>query len=106
MKNILFVSLILLALSLSAQNEESSTRKFIDEADISQINKDWSVKAQFSSGIGETVEFFPIEVINLKTNQKVEALQVDMSIANPKIEKTAWVGLDEIDEFIVFIETY
>ena len=88
-----------------AQNEESSTRKFIDKAQFTQINKDWNTIANFSSGIGEYVNFYPIEVIDLKTGNKVNALQLDMFIKNPDLYKTAWVGLDEIDEFVHFIET-
>ena len=89
----------------NAQNEESSTRKFIEKAQFTQINKDWNTIANFSSGIGEYVNFYPIEVIDLKTGHKVNALQLDMFIKNPDLYKTAWVGLDEIDEFIHFIET-
>ena len=106
MKSLFFIVLFFLTFPVLAQNIESSTRKFIDDADISQINKDWSISAFFQSGIGETVQFFPVEIINLKTDEKIKAIQVNMTIKNPDVSKTAWVGLDEIDEFIVFIETY
>jgi hypothetical protein len=86
------------------ENVESSTRVFIDKAQFTQINKDWNTVADFNSGIGEFVQFYPIEVIDLKTKEKVKALQLDMYIKKPEIYKTAWVGLDEIDEFIQFIE--
>jgi hypothetical protein len=86
------------------QNIESSTRKFIDEAQFTRINKDWTTIAEFKSGIGEFVNFYPIEVINLKTGEKRVALQLDMFIKNPDINKTAWIGLEEINEFIAFIE--
>jgi hypothetical protein len=86
------------------ENVESSTRVFIDKAQFTQINKDWNTVADFNSGIGEYVQFYPIEVIDLKTKEKVKALQLDMYIKKPEIYKTAWVGLDEIDEFIQFIE--
>ena len=86
------------------ENVESSTRVFIDKAQFTQINKDWTTVADFNSGIGEYVQFYPIEVIDLKTKEKVKALQLDMYIKKPEIYKTAWVGLDEIDEFIQFIE--
>ncbi len=88
------------------ENEESSTREFIDKAQFFRINKDWTTIAVFRSGIEESVIFYPIEVINLKSGEKVNALQLDMSIKNPKIVKTAWVGIDEIEEFITFVEKH
>ncbi|WP_299006871.1 hypothetical protein [uncultured Tenacibaculum sp.] len=98
-----YLFLIVSTISFS-QNIESSTRKFIDEAQFTRINKDWSTIAEFKSGIGETVEFYPIEVINLKTGEKTNALQLDMNIKKPDVFKTAWIGLEEINEFISFIE--
>lgn len=104
MKNSL-VYLLLIATSLSfGQNIQSSTRKFIDETQFTRINKDWTTIAEFKSGIGETVEFYPIEVIDLKNGKKTEALQLDMKIKNPDVFKTAWIGIEEINEFIYFIE--
>lgn len=98
---------------LFAQSENSTTRDFIEEADFSQINKDWRIKAIFESGIGETLSFFPIEVIDLKTGKSIYALQVEMNIEyvdafNKKRNyfKTSWVGMDEINEFTEFIEKY
>jgi len=87
-----------------SQNIQSSTRKFIDKAQFTRINKDWTTIAEFKSGIGETVEFYPVEVINLKTGEKTNALQLDMNIKKPDVFKTAWIGLEEINEFISFIE--
>ena len=105
MKNqsLVFLFLILTAFSFG-QNIESSTRKFIDDAQFTRINKDWTTIAEFKSGIGETVEFYPIEVINLKTGDKTNALQLDMKIKKPDVFKTAWIGIEEINEFIKFIE--
>ena len=99
-------TLLLLVISIHCfgQNIESSTRKFLDKAQFTQINKNWKIIAEFESGIGEYVQFYPIEVINLKTNEKEKALQLDMYIKKPEIYKTAWIGLDEIDEFISFID--
>lgn len=101
-------TLIFLFLSLTTisfgQNTESSTRKFLDEAQFTRINKDWTTTAEFKSGIGETVKFYPIEVINLKTGKKTNALQLDMKIKKPDVFKTAWIGIEEINEFISFIE--
>tara|TARA_B100000809_G_C15086710_1_gene511732 strand:- start:1091 stop:1633 length:543 start_codon:yes stop_codon:yes gene_type:complete len=105
MKNQSLVLLFLIVTAMSfGQNIESSTRKFIDEAQFTRINKDWTTIAEFKSGIGEFVNFYPIEVINLKTGEKRVALQLDMFIKNPDINKTAWIGLEEINEFISFIE--
>jgi hypothetical protein len=109
MKKIIFLALVFLSGSfVQAQkvkeNVESTTRVFIDKAQFTQINKDWNTIADFNSGIGEYVQFYPIEVIDLKTKEKVNALQLDMFIKKPEIYKTAWVGRDEVDEFIQFIE--
>ncbi|CAM3834199.1 hypothetical protein FLGE108171_15985 [Flavobacterium gelidilacus] len=104
MKKTFTLFIILLSFVSFAQNEQSTTRKFIEEAQFTKISKDWNTIAEFNSGIGEYVKFFPIEVVNLKSNAKQNALQLDMYIKKPEIYKTVWVGLDEIDEFINFIE--
>ena len=105
MKKTLFTIVLIFTVLFSfGQNIESSTRKFIDEAQFTRINKDWTTIAEFKSGIGETVEFYPIEVINIKTGEKRNALQLDMKIKQPDVFKTAWIGLEEINEFIGFIE--
>lgn len=106
MKNILTLFFILSSIISYAQKEnvESSTRIFIDKAQFTRINKDWNTTAEFKSGIGEYVNFYPIEVIDLKAGTKVNALQVDMFIKDPDTFKTAWIGIDEIEEFINFVE--
>ncbi len=104
MKKIITLLIILLSFVSFAQKEQSTTRKFIEEAQFTKISKDWNTIAEFNSGIGEYVKFFPIEVVNLKSNAKQNALQLDMYIKKPEVYKTVWVGLDEIDEFISFIE--
>lgn len=100
------VSLLITASICLGQVEESTTRKFIDDAQFTQINKDWNLIADFYSGIGEYVNFYPVEVINLKSNVTVKALQLDMlvKLKNESVLKTAWVGLDEIQEFTDFLE--
>jgi hypothetical protein len=107
-KIIVLMMLVFAGINVNAQktkdNEESSTRKFIEQAQFTQINKDWNTIAEFNSGLGEYVNFFPIEVIDLKTKARVNALQLDMYVKKPEVYKTAWVGLDEVDEFIQFIE--
>ncbi|WP_289665956.1 hypothetical protein [Flavobacterium panacagri] len=113
MKKLLFTSLLLLIISKTySQKQNSETRQFIDNAEITQINKDWNVKAEFKSGIGEIVSFFPVEAIDLKSNQKVKSLQMDITITSQLLGKSnsyfksSWIDLNEVDEFILFIETY
>jgi hypothetical protein len=96
------------------QKPNSETRQFIDNAEITQINKDWNIKAEFKSGIGEVVSFFPVEAIDLKSNNKVKSLQMDMTVKygngitgpNDTYFKSSWIDLNEVDEFILFIEQY
>lgn len=106
MKNLLSIILLLVTFLTYSQKEnvESSTRILIDKTQFTRINKDWNTTAEFKSGIGESVNFFPIEVIDLKSGVKTNALQLDMYIKNPETHKTAWVGIDEIEEFINFVE--
>ena len=88
MKNQFLVTLFLTFTTISyGQNIESSPRKFIDDTQFTRINKDWTTIAEFKSGIGETVEFYPIEVINIKTGEQRNALQLDMNIKNLKYLK-------------------
>ncbi|MCF6129059.1 hypothetical protein L1S35_05190 [Flavobacterium sp. AS60] len=104
--------LFMMTLSLSYGQKEkinSDTREFIANAEMTQINRNWDVNADFKSGIGEIVYFFPIEVIDLKSNQKVKSLQMDMSVLaenNRNYFKSSWIDLSEVDEFIYFIEQY
>ena len=94
------------------ENVPSTARLFIEKAQKTRINKDWTLIANFKSGIGETVDFYPVQIIDLKTNEKTNALQLDMEVVdfvgglkgNQKLNLSAWVGLDEVDEFINFIE--
>lgn len=103
--NLTFLILLCYGFAFSQkENIESTTRKFIDNAQFTRINKDWTTIAEFKSGIGEYVNFYPIEVIDLKTGEKVKALQLDMFIKSPDTFKTVWVGLDEVEEFISFVE--
>lgn len=111
MKNIrlaiFFLTIFLGNISFAQQPKNSNTRTFIDGAEFTQVNRDWNLKADFRSGAAEVVSFFPIEVIDLKTNSKIKALQMDMLI-NSQGEnfKTRWIDLNELDEFIYFLEQY
>jgi hypothetical protein len=113
----LFTFLMLLIVTINyaqKQKPNSETRQFIDNAEITQINKDWNTKAEFKSGIGEVVSFFPVEAIDLKSNNKVKSLQMDMTVKygngitgqNNIYFKSSWIDLNEVDEFILFIEQY
>ena len=68
MKKLFTVITFLLATFTYSQKEniESSTRIFMDKAQFTRINKDWNTIAEFKSGIGEYVNFYPIEVVDLK----------------------------------------
>lgn len=113
-KILITLLLLLIASKNYSQNEKpnSETRQFIDNAEITQINKDWNVKAEFKSGLGEVVSFFPVEAIDLKSNKKVNSLQMDMTVIyqfagrNSNYFKSSWIDLNEVDEFIIFIEQY
>lgn len=102
---LLILFLFVMSLSCYGQKEKnnSETRKFIDNADYTQINRDWNVSAKFF-GIGELVSFFPIESIDLKSNQKVKSLQMDMTLNG--YFKSSWIDLNEVNEFIYFLEQY
>lgn len=99
---------LVLISSIAFAQENSETRKFIDDAEFTQINRDWSVKAEFRSGLGEVVSFFPVEAIDLKSNSKINALQMDMTVTdgNRSYFKSSWIDLKEVDEFINFLESY
>ena len=103
---------IFLFCNAQSKNINSDTRKFIEQADITQIDRDFNLTAEFLSGIGEYVTFTPILVTDLKSNETVKSLQVDMAITsdgtrgNKAFYKSSWVDITEVDEFITFIETY
>lgn len=95
-----------------AQKEKtnSETRQFIDNADFTQVNRDWNIIADFKSGLGETVLFFPVEAIDLKTTKSIKSLQMDMTVISElggrSYFKSSWIDLNEIEEFIYFLENY
>ena len=107
----LFLFLFIITINYS-QKKNSETRQFIENAEITQINKDWNVKAEFRSGLGEVLSFFPVEAIDLKSNNKMKSLQMDMTVIyqiagrSYNYFKSSWIDLDEIDEFVIFIEQY
>lgn len=113
MRRVTTVFFLLLCLHTFAQQKEnSSTRKFINNAEFTQVNKNWNITADFKSGIGEEVSFFPVEAIDLKTNQKIKSTQVEMNAKydfvgkSRSFFKTSWLDLNEVEEFIQFLEQY
>ncbi|WP_433780682.1 hypothetical protein [Flavobacterium anhuiense] len=110
MKKLFTIFLLLFVITQNySQDKNSEARQFIENAEITQINKDWNVKAEFKSGIDEIVSFFPIEIIDLKSNRKIKSLQMDMLLkyqSNHNDFKSSWIDLNEVDEFILFIEQY
>lgn len=103
---------IFLFCNAQTKNINSATRKFIETADITQIDRDFKLTAEFVSGIREYVIFTPILVTDLKSNETVKSLQVDMAITsdvnkcNKVFYKSSWIDISEVDEFITFLETY
>ena len=94
---------------LTAQNDSNSiARNLIQNAEISLVSRDKTTVATITSGTGETVSFFPIEITNLKTGQKINALQDNMNTECGGFEyyKSSWIDVNEIAEFITFIESY
>jgi hypothetical protein len=118
----LTVLLVVISNLLTAQNDSNSiARNLIQNANISMVNRDWNTVATIASGTGETVSFFPIEITDLKTGQKIKALQVEMNINckvvdynnsniinlnGIKYTGSNWIDVNEIAEFITFIESF
>lgn len=94
------------------ENSTSETRTFIDNSEKTRINKDWSLSAEFKSGIGEKVTFFPVQIIDIDTKKTINAIELEMLTitgAAPFRPGTSelssiWIDYDEIDSFIAFIE--
>ena len=97
------------SISVAQENKTNSeTRRFIDNAEFTQINRDWNMKADFRSGIGEVVSFFPVEIIDLKSKSTIRALQMDMtvSLGGATYFKSSWIDLNEVGEFVKFLDLY
>lgn len=58
----------------------SKARKIIENASISNINKDWSLEAKFEAQNGDEISFFPVQIVDLKTGETEEAFQVDIEV--------------------------
>lgn len=91
----------------------STASEFINRSSYVQINMDENEKATFKSGLGETVSFYPSEILDLKLNTKMLGLQVEsvyiigqQGMNTITAKETAWVGLEEIDDLLIWFENY
>jgi hypothetical protein len=93
---------------LFAQENKSSVRNFINKSDHLKFVENWSTIAEFNSGIGEYVKFYPVYITDLKTGKEEKAFKVEMYImsdySNKKIYKTAYISDKEVMDFVAFIE--
>jgi len=99
----------LITLSLSAQNKYSAPSQFIERSSYIQINLDANEKATFRSGVGETVEFYSAEIIDLKKKETIYGLNVESTFIIGKdtlFKETAWVGIEEVGDLIIWLENY
>ncbi len=91
----------------------SSASEFINHSTYVQINLDENEKAVFKSGLGETVEFYPAEIIDLKKETKSLGLAVEstfitgqVGMKTTSVKETAWIGIEEVDDLIIWFDTY
>lgn len=97
----------------NAQEKLSEPSKFIERSSYVQINMDETEKASFKSGLGESVEFYPCQIIDLKSTNKMNGMQVEsrfiigqQGMSTISARETAWIGLEEIADLIVWFENY
>lgn len=97
----------------NAQTKLSEPSQFIERSSYVQINMDETEKASFKSGLGESAEFYPCQIIDLKSNNKVNGMQVEsrfiigqQSMSNTWAKESAWIGLDEISDLVIWFENY
>ncbi|CCG53179.1 Protein of unknown function [Flavobacterium indicum GPTSA100-9 = DSM 17447] len=94
---------------LIAQNTTTTkARTLLENASLVKIAKDWNTTAFLLSGNGETVSFIPIEITDLKTNEVVQALQVEMTTncRGYKYFEISYIDVDEIEGIVKYLETY
>jgi hypothetical protein len=113
MKKIILLLLFVTSFVYSQDVKLSEPSKFIQNSSYVQINMDENEKAIFKSGMAESVEFFPSEIIDLKNNTKMKGLAVESTyvigsqgMAVIKAKETAWVGIDEIADLIIWFDKY
>ncbi|RZJ52923.1 MAG: hypothetical protein EOO44_10220 [Flavobacterium sp.] len=114
MKKFIISLLVLPFLGFSQEKQYAEPTKFIENSGSVQVNMDENEKTIFKSGFGESVAFYPSEIINLKNNKKINGLVVESSFIikyrenNPEVytKENAWIGLDEIPDLIVWLQDY
>lgn len=114
MKKIILLTSLFTSLFANSQEQKLSTAsEFINRSSYVQINMDENEKATFKSGYGETVSFYPSEIIDLKMNNKMLGLQVESIyiigkevMSNITTKEVAWVGMEEIDDLVIWFENY
>jgi hypothetical protein len=105
--------LTLLSCFSNAQTKLSEPSLFIERSSYVQINMDETEKASFKSGLGESAEFYPCQILDLKNNTKMNGMQVEsrfiigqQGMTNIWASETAWIGLDEISDLVIWFENY
>jgi hypothetical protein len=113
MKKIILLLLFVPFIGFAQEKQYSEPSKFIQKSSYVQINMDENEKALFKSGLGESVSFYPSEIINLKDNIKLLGLAVESTyiigsqgMATISAKETAWVGMDEISDLVVWFDNY
>ena len=113
MKKIILLLLFIPFFGFSQENIYSEPSLFIKKSSYVQINMDENEKAIFKSGMNESVEFFPSEIIDLKTNTKLNGLAVESTyvvgsqgMATIKAKETAWIGMNEIADLVIWFDKY
>jgi hypothetical protein len=122
-KYYLILGLLMLSRISSAQiimAGESELRKLVGKTQAFNFIRDWNFTAEFRSGIGEFVKFFPLDYTNVDTKQNVKALQLDLMVKQEEgvigyvaglpiakkgeIRRSVWLDATEVKLFIDFLE--
>jgi len=114
MKKFTFLLLLVPLIGISQEIQYSEPTKFIEKSGYVQVNMSENEKTLFKSGLGESVSFYPSEIIDLKENKKILGLAVESSYIvkdHPNrpteyTKETAWIGTDEIPDLIIWFENY
>jgi hypothetical protein len=127
MKKLLFLIFTLLSAFVSFSqvvyvDGTSEVRKFIGKEPKFNFFRDWTYKAEYTSGIGEYVQFYPVTLTNISTNEKMNAIQIDIMIkadqaalsnfksiglrmgSKDEVKSSAYMTKEELVTFIDFLE--
>ncbi len=112
MKN-LFVVLLALLISFGSygQDDKILTKAsiFVKDATLTKTIYDYTSVARFKAGTGEYIEFYPVQITNLKTSDTIRALRFETlynTFGNQNMFQSGFVDIDEIEELAFFLETY